>query len=78
MEHGKPAPDLFLHAASMMGREPATCCVVEDSQPGVEAALAAGMYAFGYAAATPAEALAGAHTQVFSDMHQLPRLVKDR
>ncbi len=40
---GKPAPDLFLHAASRMGAEPRRTLVVEDSAPGVEAALAAGM-----------------------------------
>lgn len=39
----KPAPGLFLHAAEAMGVAPARCLVVEDSAPGVEAALAAGM-----------------------------------
>lgn len=43
VERGKPAPDLFLHAAQAMGAEPARCLVVEDSRPGVEAARAAGM-----------------------------------
>ncbi len=44
----KPAPDLFLHAASSMGVDPQRCAVVEDSMPGIEAGLAAGMtvYAF--------------------------------
>jgi HAD superfamily hydrolase (TIGR01509 family) len=46
---GKPAPDLFLHAAARMGVPPAQCAVVEDSRYGVEAARAAGMRAFGYA-----------------------------
>jgi HAD superfamily hydrolase (TIGR01509 family) len=40
---GKPAPDLFLHAAAKMGVEPERCLVIEDSLPGVEAAVAAGM-----------------------------------
>ncbi len=39
----KPAPGLFLHAAQAMGAEPARCLVVEDSEPGVAAGLAAGM-----------------------------------
>jgi pseudouridine-5'-monophosphatase len=39
----KPAPDIFLAAASDLGAEPAQCVVVEDSPAGVEAALAAGM-----------------------------------
>ena len=36
VEHGKPAPDLFLHAAEAMGHAPAACVVVEDSLPGVQ------------------------------------------
>ena len=46
--NGKPAPDLFLHAASRMGISPADCLVVEDSPPGVAAATAAGMTAIGF------------------------------
>ncbi len=40
---GKPAPDLFLHAARRMGADPAACVVIEDSLNGVRAGLAAGM-----------------------------------
>ncbi len=40
---GKPAPDLFLHAAAEMGVAPADCLVIEDSLTGVRAGLAAGM-----------------------------------
>ncbi len=40
---GKPAPDLFLHAAAKMGVPPAACVVIEDSLNGVRAGLAAGM-----------------------------------
>jgi HAD superfamily hydrolase (TIGR01509 family) len=40
---GKPAPDLFLHAAREMGAEPAACLVIEDSLNGLRAAKAAGM-----------------------------------
>jgi HAD superfamily hydrolase (TIGR01509 family) len=73
---GKPAPDLFLHAAARMGVEPAACAVVEDSRWGVEAARAAGMRAFGYAGGlTPGEWLEGAGTIVFSDMRELPALL---
>ncbi|MEA2164495.1 MAG: hypothetical protein QOK37_2622 [Thermoanaerobaculia bacterium] len=39
----KPAPDLFLLAAERLGFEPADCLVLEDSEPGVRAARAAGM-----------------------------------
>jgi beta-phosphoglucomutase-like phosphatase (HAD superfamily) len=41
--HGKPAPDIFLLAASRLGVEPARCLVLEDSEPGARAAHAAGM-----------------------------------
>lgn len=46
--NGKPAPDLFLHAAATRGFEPGDCLVVEDSVAGVTAARAAGMVAFGF------------------------------
>jgi HAD superfamily hydrolase (TIGR01509 family) len=45
---GKPAPDLFLHAAERMGVTPRDCIVVEDSPAGVTAATAAGMTAIGF------------------------------
>jgi HAD superfamily hydrolase (TIGR01509 family) len=73
---GKPAPDLFLHAADRMGVPPARCAVVEDSRYGVEAARAAGMRAFGYAGGlAPKGALAGPQTIVFEDMRELPDLL---
>ena len=72
--HGKPAPDLFLHAAESMGWEPAECAVVEDSPAGVEAGLSAGMTVFGYAGTTPASRLDGA--RVFTDMAELPALLQ--
>ena len=73
---GKPAPDLFLHAARRMGVEPAGCVVVEDSPYGIEAARAAGMRAFGYAGGlAPRRALEGRDTVVFDDMRALPRLI---
>lgn len=43
VRHGKPAPDLFLHAAQAMGVAPCDCLVIEDSPAGIEAGLAAGM-----------------------------------
>lgn len=44
--HFKPAPGLFLHAAQALGVAPARCAVVEDSLPGIEAGLRAGMQVF--------------------------------
>ncbi|MEU8774948.1 HAD family phosphatase [Streptomyces sp. NPDC048606] len=43
VEHGKPAPDVFLEAARRLGAAPADCVVVEDAAPGALAARAAGM-----------------------------------
>ena len=75
VEQGKPAPDLFLHAAETMGTEPAVCAVVEDSPFGVEAAHAAGMSALAYAGGVmPAKRLQAADV-VFDDIRDLPRLL---
>ena len=75
--HGKPAPDLFLHAAREMGHVPEVCVVIEDSLPGVQAGVAAGMKVFGYAGdpMTDREALAAAGAQVFDDMRDLSGLI---
>ncbi|MCL6707333.1 HAD family hydrolase [Pseudomonas sp. R2.Fl] len=48
VEHGKPAPDLFLFAARAMGRKPENCTVIEDSPAGIAAAKAAGMQVFAF------------------------------
>ena len=71
---GKPAPDLFLHAAERMGVVPRRCAVVEDSPLGVQAAVAAGMDVYGFTAMTPAERLEEA-TALFADMSLLPGLL---
>ena len=43
VKNGKPAPDIFLEAASRLGVAPADCVVFEDGRAGIQAALAAGM-----------------------------------
>ena len=48
VDRGKPAPDLFLHAAATLGMEPRHCVVVEDSANGVIAGKAAGMKVIGF------------------------------
>ena len=82
VRNGKPAPDLFLHAAETMGVVPERCAVIEDSVAGVTGGAAAGMTVLGFTGGghcTPAtkEALrrAGAHI-VFKDMTELPGLIR--
>ena len=48
VRRGKPAPDLFLHAAKSMGFQPNRCLVIEDSVAGVRAGIAAGMHTIGF------------------------------
>ena len=48
VEHGKPAPDLFLLAAGAMGAAATRCLVIEDTVPGVIAGKAAGMTVWGF------------------------------
>jgi HAD superfamily hydrolase (TIGR01509 family) len=48
VEHGKPAPDLYLFAARSLGAIPATCIVIEDSMLGIQAAVSAGMKTVGF------------------------------
>lgn len=81
--HGKPAPDLFLHAAARMGVAPERCVVIEDSVSGVAGAVAAGMAVFGFTGGSHCRAgqagalrAAGAGL-IFDDMRNLPRLMAE-
>ncbi len=83
VDRPKPFPDVYLHAASQMGKAPENCVVIEDSVTGVKAAYAAGMRVFGYAPRSEQgnsshhEALIAAGAKlVFEDMLQLPGLLK--
>ena len=72
VEHGKPAPDLFLLAARRMGVAPDRCAVIEDSVPGVVAGVAAGMTTYGYAGGlTDRSDLAAAGAVTFERMADL-------
>ena len=75
VEHGKPAPDLFLHAARVCGAAPERCVVVEDAPPGAEAGRRAGMDVLGYAGLTAPELLAAEGARVFASMAELPALL---
>lgn len=78
---GKPAPDVFLYAASQMGADPTDCLVIEDSVNGVTAARRAGMPVIGFTGGAHADdgladrlGRAGA-AAVLSGMAELPRIV---
>ena len=79
---GKPHPDLFLYAATRMASAPADCLVIEDSVPGVQAAVAAKMRVFGFVGGAhisgdgQAKRLIEAGAElIFDDMRQLPALI---
>lgn len=74
VRRGKPAPDLFLHAASRMATEPESCVVVEDSPFGVVAAKAAGMSVLGYSP-DGGERLAREGATTFESMAELPAML---
>lgn len=74
---GKPAPDLFLHAARSLSTDPAACVVVEDSVPGVQAAVAAGMHVFGFAREEAPDVLAQAGAVPFGTMTELAQLLAE-
>lgn len=78
VERGKPFPDLFLHAARKMGHAPESCVVIEDSVPGTQAGVAAGMKVFSYHGDphSDRDGLAAAGGVLFDDMRDLPRLLR--
>jgi len=85
VKNGKPAPDLFLHAARVMGISPEHCVVIEDSPAGVMAAQAAKMRVFGFTGGGHAEpaglgtALAALGPDlIFKDMRDLPELLASK
>ena len=79
---GKPAPDLFLHAAGAMAADPARCVVIEDSAAGIEAAKRAGMTVFAFTGGSharhPAHLARIASLEpdlIFDNMRALPDLL---
>ena len=73
---GKPAPDVFLAAATAAGVAPGACLVVEDSVPGALAARAAGMACVGLAPAGDDPALRAAGAVLISSLAELPALLR--
>jgi HAD superfamily hydrolase (TIGR01509 family) len=80
VEHAKPAPDLFLYAASALGIAPEDCLVIEDSVNGVRAARAAGMDVWGFLGGGHMDTAAGARLtdagaeRLVADWHEAARL----
>lgn len=83
VENGKPAPDIFLHAASEMGSTPENAVVIEDSLPGVQAGAAAGMAVIGFTGgshvvdrAAHGERLRAAGAScIVNEMRRLPEII---
>lgn len=75
VKHAKPAPDLYLKAAEMIGVPPHQCLALEDSPTGARAAVAAGMtcYAVPDPYHTTISAFDGVTPYVFDSLHDVLR-----
>lgn len=79
VQNGKPAPDLFLHAAARMGVAPSSCAVIEDSLPGIIAAQGAGMDAYAFlGGVTPSDRLLLPGVTPVATMRDLPNQLRSR
>ena len=74
VERSKPAPDVFLRAAELIGVSPSDCCVIEDSAAGVQAGKSAGMTVIAITNTLPREALSHAD-HVVSNYEEIDRLL---
>lgn len=74
VERGKPEPEIFLRAATLLGFAPMDCWVIEDSKPGVAAALAAGMKVVAITNTHPASELTQA-TRVVASYDEIERFL---
>jgi HAD superfamily hydrolase (TIGR01509 family) len=74
---GKPAPDIFLRAATLLGIAPEECWVIEDSKPGVAAGLAAGMKVIAITNTHPAQELSNA-TMIVKDYREIEQILLPR
>ena len=83
MPRSKPAPDVYMAAASALGVDPARCAVIEDTVTGVTAGVAAGATVFGYSPLeaghdAPADLRAAGAAVIFTDMRELSGLLARR
>jgi HAD superfamily hydrolase (TIGR01509 family) len=74
IRHGKPAPEIFLRAAELLGVRAQDCWTIEDSKPGIAASLAAGMRVIAITNTHAAHELRQA-TRVVSDYAQIATLL---
>lgn len=72
----KPNPELYLHAAKIMGFEVEDCVIIEDSPAGVQAALAGGFDVFGFTNHVNFDVLQQMNIPLFDDMAQLHLLLQ--
>lgn len=73
---GKPAPDLFLAAGAAEQVMPEACVVIEDSVPGVRAAMAAGMTCLGFCPHDDGATLLAEGAAPFHSLYDLPALLR--
>ncbi len=73
---GKPAPDVFLRAAKLLGVLPSSCCVIEDAAAGVDGALSAEMAVIAITNSLSAERLSRA-TRIVRTYAEIERLLLD-
>jgi len=71
----KPAPDIYLRAAQLLGQSPEHCIVIEDSISGAKAGKAAGMVTWGFIAETSEASLSPICDATFRNMSELPLLL---
>ncbi|MGY9105194.1 MAG: HAD-IA family hydrolase, partial [Alphaproteobacteria bacterium] len=72
VERSKPFPDLFLHAAHENDVLPSRCAVIEDTETGVRAGIAANMSVFAYCSADKADTMRALGGGAFHSMTDLP------
>lgn len=78
VEHGKPAPDIYLLAAAQLDVPPESCLVIEDSAPGIESAKAAGMFVVQLRATPQAAPPLATADLVIDDLHEFPLTLLSR
>jgi len=75
VKYPKPAPDLFLYAVDKMKVSREECVIIEDSIPGITAAVRAGIRVLGLVKMTSKKEIVEAGAEPFTNMRELPRLL---